>query len=77
MTRATTASLTSRMQLVRSRCGPLDDLVVRAAIAVHWSSLNTSAPDPDVCTERYAQGAVVRGVLDLAGLRFDAEGRLL
>ena len=55
----------------------LDDLVVRAAIAAHWSSFNTSNPDPDGCTERYALGAVVRGVLDLAGLRFDAEGRLL
>ena len=76
MTRSTTAADVTDA-ICAEPVWTLVDLVVRAAIAVHWSSLNTSAPDPDVCTERYAQGAVVRGVLDLAGLRFDAEGRLL
>jgi hypothetical protein len=58
------------------RVRTLDDLVVRAAIAVHWSGCDFRNPYPD-CTERYALAAVVRGVLDLTGLKFDDDGRLL
>jgi hypothetical protein len=52
-----------------------DDLVVRAAILVHWRGRNFSHSDPGTPDEM-ALAAVVRGV-HLAGLRFDAEGRPL
>jgi hypothetical protein len=51
-----------------------DDLVVRAAIAAHWYGDEIRNPS---FTEAHVLAAVVRGVLDLAGLKFDAEGRLL
>jgi hypothetical protein len=50
-----------------------DDLVVRAAIAMNVRRDEIANPehqDPVIA-------AVVRGILDLAGLKFDAEGRLL
>jgi hypothetical protein len=53
------------------------DLIERAAIAVHWYSddgdLLSSPADPG----EHALAAVVRGIIDLASLKFDAEGRLL
>jgi hypothetical protein len=52
----------------------LDDLVVRAAIGLQWWKGDINNPG---CTESLVLAAVVRGVLDLAGLRFDDEGRLL
>jgi hypothetical protein len=52
-----------------------DDLVVRAAMAMHWYG-NNEISNPS-CTADHVLAAVVRGVLDLAGLKFDAEGRLL
>jgi hypothetical protein len=62
-----------------------DDLIVRAAMAVHWNqgSLGDPAyPDyvvnsKEACSDERALAAAVRGVLDLAGLKFGAEGRLL
>jgi hypothetical protein len=63
-----------------------DDLIVRAAIAVRWSlpcDLDEPAyPDcvingPNEDFDRRASAHVVRGILDLAGLKFDAEGRLI
>jgi hypothetical protein len=51
-----------------------DDLIVRAAIVARWYSDeigNPTRPEDDMIA------AVVRGVLDLAGLKFDVEGRLL
>jgi hypothetical protein len=61
-----------------------DDLVVRAAMAVHWNQFGLNDPAyPDhvmnskACSDQRALAAVVRGVLDLAGLKFDVEGRLL
>jgi hypothetical protein len=67
-----------------------DDLVVRAAIAVHWNSpdYDTDPAYPDDIVrvaiadngrgyDDYALAHVVRGVLDLAGLTFDSDGRLL
>ena len=64
----------------------LEDLVVLAAIAVHWNS------DPDA-DETYPQCVIdddrhryldkralahlVKGILDLAGVKLDSEGRLL
>jgi hypothetical protein len=59
------------------------DLVVRAAMAVHWNQARLDDPAyPDyvmnnkACSDDRALAAVVRGVLDLAGLKFDVEGRL-
>jgi hypothetical protein len=67
-----------------------DDLIVRAAIAVHWNidaeiAVNTDLPFPDnvISSNRNenfdyrALGHAVRGILDLAGLKFDADGRLI
>jgi hypothetical protein len=50
------------------------DLVVRAAIAAHWYGEEISNPS---CAADDVLAAVVRGVLDLAGLAFDSEGRLI
>ena len=68
-----------------------DDVILRAAVAVHWNSpLDAGDPafpndvlrhavkdDPQDGYDVHAVAHVVRGVLDLAGLSFDAEGRLL
>jgi hypothetical protein len=63
-----------------------DDLVVRAAMAVRWNLPIEidEAPYPDSViadlSSDFAQRAgehVVRGVLDLIGLQFDVEGRLI
>jgi hypothetical protein len=62
-----------------------DDLIVRAAIAVRWSLPNLGEPAYPDCVingpnedfDRRASAHVVRGVLDLAGLKFDPEGKLL
>ena len=61
-----------------------DDLIVRAAIAVHWN-VDDVLPYPDnvIPGSRHenfdlrALAHVVRGVLELAGLTFDADGRLI
>lgn len=67
----------------------LGDLLVRVAMAVHRNSPgNIDAPDPaypdDVIAEGgkgqmdlYSVAFVLRGLLDITGLRFDANGRLL
>jgi hypothetical protein len=69
-----------------------DDLLTRAAIAVHWNSPcgKTEPAYPDWVLvghdikvdiefgyDQLALAHVVRGILDLAGLTFDPEGRLL
>jgi hypothetical protein len=59
-----------------------DDLIVRAAIAVHWNGDNVLPYPNDVISgnenfDYRALAHVVRGILDLAGLKFDADGRLL
>jgi hypothetical protein len=51
-----------------------DDLVIRAAIATHWLRCEITNPSH---TEEHVLAAVVKGVLDMAGLRFDDAGRLL
>jgi hypothetical protein len=54
----------------------LDDLVVRAAIAVHlWHGADMLSSPAD--SGEHALAAVVRGVFALAGLKFDEVGRLL
>ena len=64
-----------------------DDLIVRAAIAMHWNEpLDPGDPaypddiisgNPEERFDARALAHVVRGVLDLAGLKFDAEGRCI
>jgi hypothetical protein len=51
-----------------------DNLVVRAAMAAHFYADELSNPERTVDD---VLAGVVRGVLDLAGVRLDAEGRLL
>jgi len=67
------------------------DVILRAAVAVHWNSpLDAGDPayphnvlrlavkdDPYDGYDVHAVAHVIRGVLDLAGLRFDQDGRLL
>ena len=63
----------------------VDDLVVRAAIAVHWNSAPPGEPaypehvcnDPERGFDDKALAHVVKGILDLAGLKFGADGRLI
>lgn len=64
-----------------------DDLVVRAAMACHWNTTtrpgspaypgDVIAGDPTRDFDARALAHVVRGIFDLAGLEFDAEGRLI
>jgi hypothetical protein len=65
-----------------------DDVVLRLAIAIHVNEDaggggSTGAypdcvlGDPDAGIEEQALAHVIRGILDLAGLKFDVEGRLL
>jgi hypothetical protein len=57
------------------------DLVVLAAICTHWSDPPpahiVAERDPAFCLEFAAYARLVVGVLELAGLKFDWEGRLL
>jgi hypothetical protein len=62
-----------------------EDLVVRTAMVVYWNSEDRHIAYPDCviarggkyCMDERAFAFLVRGILDLAGLKFDAEGRLL
>jgi hypothetical protein len=65
-------------------CRGWEDLVLRAAMVVHLHSVDRQIAYPeclirqeDACTDERAVAFLVRGILDLAGLKFDAEGRLL
>jgi hypothetical protein len=63
-----------------------DDLVVRAAMAVHYNPPgrvgelaypdNVLADGDEASADECSLAHVVRGILDLAGLKFDAEGQL-
>ena len=60
-------------------CVSWDDLIVRAAIACHcWDSgpdeiIATTPPGRNSDTQAFAY--LVKGIIDLAGLRFDRDGR--
>jgi hypothetical protein len=62
-----------------------DELVERAAMAVHWNQDDEHiaypddviASDDEFDFDMRALAHVVRGILDLAGLQFDVEGRLI
>jgi hypothetical protein len=68
-------------------CTTWSDVVLRAAIALHWNSSplpddpayhdDVIAGDPDIDFDARALAYLVRGILDMAGLAFDSEGRLL
>lgn len=61
------------------------DVLVRVAIAVNWNSTPRGTPsyprnvinDPKAPMYEKALAQVVQGVLDVAGVKFDGEGRLL
>jgi hypothetical protein len=61
-----------------------EDVILRAAVAVHWNSGHTKVAYPDfVIADRedpsvdaLSLAFLVRAVLDLAGVMFDSEGRL-
>jgi hypothetical protein len=62
-----------------------EGLVERTAMAVHWSMPTTLdeppypdsvIADPSSDFEQRALAHVVRGILDLAGVKFDADGRI-
>jgi hypothetical protein len=80
------AQATSDVLRTPVRC--LDDLVVKAAVAVHWNSpINSDAfPYPQHIIDGYHPGQaldrrslayLVKDILDLAGVKLDNEGRLL
>jgi hypothetical protein len=50
-----------------------DELIVRAAITVQWNSPEVSDP---VGIDDASVAALARGVLGMAGLTFDADGRV-
>jgi hypothetical protein len=62
-------------------CRTFDDLIERAAVACHYNEpgpdkiLATTHPDENFDSQAFAY--LVKGILDLAGLKFDQEGRLL
>jgi hypothetical protein len=66
-------------------CATFADLVVRAAIAVHWNMPPPNLPaypddvlnDPKTSRSQRALAQLVKGVLDLAGLKFDADVRCI
>jgi hypothetical protein len=61
-------------------CRTWNDVVLRAAIAVHWNSPypdEVIAENPDKNFDKQSLAYLVRGILDIAGLAFDNEGRLL
>jgi hypothetical protein len=61
-------------------CRTWNDVVLRAAIAAHWNSPypdEVIAENPDKHFDKQSLAYLVRGILDIAGLAFDNEGRLL
>lgn len=81
-------TMTRQSQLVWDRpVQNLDDVLLRAAVCIHWNSpgmaTDPAYPDdvlaegPECNMDAYSVAAVLRGLLDLSGLRFDQVGRLL
>jgi hypothetical protein len=65
-------------------CATFADFIVRLSMAIHWNSTPPDPAYPDNMLNDprapYFQRAlahVVKGVLDLAGLKFDADGRCI
>jgi hypothetical protein len=66
-------------------CATFDDLVLRTAVACFWNApdsndslcLLSRSGDPDMALDERSLAHVVRGILDMAGLSFDADGRLI
>jgi hypothetical protein len=74
------------LRIWETRATTLRDAIHRTAMAVHWNHPaklddppfpdDVIAGDPNRNFDERALAHVVRGILDLAGLKFDADGRI-
>ena len=82
------AAIIQQSQIIWDRpVQSLDDVLLRAAVCIHWNcpgmATDPAYPDdiiadgPEGNMDNYATAMVMRGLLDLTGLQFDPEGRLL